>query len=148
MRTNRNKFLLIILLFTLSFGFCAQSLAEKYSDLQTKTTQAAINRKKAIYPAKYGMDNESPTVKKAKKKKSFGTVMMEMVRALVLVLALFLGVAAYIAKHKDKFKNIELPNALKNVPVEEIKQDEPPQELDPHQRKIRDLVFKFFDINK
>lgn len=132
----------------LSFGFCTQSLAQKYSDLQAKTTQTAINRKKAIYPAKYGMDSESTSVKKAKKKKSFGDVLMEMVRALILVVALFLAIAAYIFKHKDKFKNINLPNSLKNVPVEEVNQAESPQELDPHQRKIRDLVFKFFDINK
>lgn len=137
----------------LSFGFYDQSLAQKYSDLQTKTTQSAINRKKAIYPSKYGMDSESSKSQAPKKKKTVGTVIMELVRALILVIALFLGLAAYIAKHKDKFKNIKLPNALKNVPQEpkapqetEIKHTK--RELDTRDRKVKELVFKFFEINK
>ena len=87
---------------------------------------------------------------------------MKMVRSLILIVALFLGVAAYIAKNKDKFKNIKLPNALKNVEVspkeptveampEQVQEVEAPkqaQSLDPREAKIKELVFKFFEINK
>ena len=154
-----SNFLILILLLVLSFGFSTRCLAQKYSDLQTRTTQSAVKRT-AIYPSKYGMDSESSTKTTKKKKETFGDLIMKMVRILILVIALFLGVAAYVAKHKDKFKNIELPNALKKVPVKEkqilqkeetspdIQTIESKPILSSRDTKIKELVFKFFEINK
>ena len=147
----------------LSFGSSAQSLAQKYSDLQTKTTQTAVKRKRTIDPAKYDLGTDSAKKpNKQKKKKTFGTLIKEMVRSLILIIALFLGITAYIAKHKDKFKNIKLPNALKNVVIKEdinatqsdIAEEEVKEtpnsvpNLDPRDAKIKELAFKFFEINK
>lgn len=154
---QQRKILSIILFFVLSFGFCTQGLAQKYSDLQTRTTQTSI-RRKAIYPSKYGLDSESSTKAPKKEKETLWSLILKMFRGLIFVIALFLGIAAYIAKHKDKFKNIELPNALKNVPIEKTKISEPEAteqvtqnnipEIDPEDAKIRECVFKFFEINK
>lgn len=153
---NKNKILIAILFLMLSFGLCTQSLAQNYSDLQVKTTQSAIKRK-AIYPSKYGLDSEASTKTSKAKKQTLGDLFMTMIKSLILVVALFLGIAALIAKHKDKFKNIKLPNALKNVPTEEEKQkpkapeqtqQNPASELDSRDTNIRKSVFKFFEINK
>lgn len=152
---QQRKILSIILFLILSFGFCTQSLAQNYSDLQVRTTQKSIKRK-AIYPSKYGMDSESTTKVPKKKKETLWDLIMKMLKALILVVALFLGIAAYIAKHKDKFKNIELPNALKNVPIEEPKKPEAEEqitqknipEINSEDAKLRESVFKFFEINK
>lgn len=145
-----NNVLIAILFLTLSFGFCTQSLAQNYSDFQVKTTQEAAKRS-PIYVIKQKTAQKESTQTPEKKKQTFQDSFAKMIRALILAIALFLGLVAYLLKHKNKFKNVELPNILKNTSEEgqkEIKTPNAPTELDSRDANIRKSVFKFFEINK
>lgn len=146
---KQNKLILLLIILQLSFGFNCQSLAGSYSDIQQKTTQSATIRRKAIDPAKYEISSDD-FQKKAEENDTFGESLKKMIRALLLAIALFCALVAYIVKNKEKFANI---NTLKktNQKTEtqtQLNTQSPPKEINPYEAKIRDLTFKFFKINK
>lgn len=148
---KQSKLVLLLIILMLSFGFNYQSLAGNYSDIQTKTTQSATVRRKAIYPSNYEVSSEE--FQKNAKKNTFGDAIKKMVRALLLVIALFGALIAYLVKNKEKFKKINILNkptqASKPQPKLQAQQAQtPPQEIDPYEAKIRTLAFKFFKLNK
>jgi VanZ family protein len=154
-----SKLLIIIMLFTLSFGFSTAPSLAKYSELQTKTIQQA-SKKTAIFPSKYGtdVDKEAPKTEK----ETIADTISKMVRALVLAIALFFAFIAILVKKRTGAFNIggiiaQLTKGKKAHEEDiEIQQEttieEQPKitltEDELQNKRVRDLVFKFFEVNK
>jgi hypothetical protein len=145
----------------LSFGFNNQGLAQNVSDAQFHSDKIKISAENPPVPSylrhsKKALKNAE--LKQKKEKDSLWTAASKMLKALFLSLALFFALIALLVKNKDKFNlkgqtPISLAKAMKQEEPEattESKADT--QNIQPEvisaDKQIRNLVFKFFNMNK
>jgi hypothetical protein len=143
----------------LSFGFNCQSLAQSSVDNQSHANKIKISADNPPVPSYLSHSKKALQIaekqKEKQKKDSLWTVISKMLKALFLAIALFFALIAILVKNKDKF------NFKQHKPVsanKTIKQSEPEKtaqnihEIKPEiisgDKQIRNLVFKFFNINK
>ena len=155
---NNNKLILIIIFCLLSFGFNNQSLARNDYANKSEIQKSTIHsHKKAIYPENY-LTKDEISPKKAEKETFLGTL-GKIVRALFLAIALFCGLAAFLYKKKDSLRNLNInwnywkkstPSVDKiaeEFPQQTTTSDEKIPEQNESDIRIKNLVFKFFEIN-
>ncbi|MDD3419271.1 MAG: hypothetical protein PHE78_01580 [Candidatus Gastranaerophilales bacterium] len=153
-RQNQNNILILILLGVLSFGFNHNPSFAQFSELQTKTIKQA-SQKTAILPSKYGLEGDKEIIKT--EKEAIKDSLSKMLRALVLALALFLGLVAILIKKKGAATNLltkfqkhksQNQNTEENtIKIEKTNQTNLSPE-DQEDKRVKDLVFKFFEVNK
>ncbi len=146
----------------LSFGFNNQSLAQNLSESQPNGGKIKISADTPSVPSylshsKKAKKQAAQQKKEQQKKATLWEIITKMMKALVLAIALFLGLIALFIKNKAKFETsskspISLAKAMKQdegkVETETLKQPNlKPESISP-EKQFRDLVFKFFNMNK
>lgn len=153
-RLNQNNILILILLCALSLAFNHNPSFAQYSELQTKTIKQA-SQKTAILPSKYGLEGDKEVIKT--EKEAIKDTLSKMMRALVLALALFLGLVAIVIKKKSaainllaKFQQQKQQNQnTENTALKSEKINQTPLSAEEQEdKRVKDLVFKFFEVNK
>lgn len=157
-----SRFHLLIIIFALSFGFHNQSLAQNTSVPISNSDKIKIVADSPSVPSylshskKAKQQAETQQKQKDKQKKdALWTVIIKVIKALLLAIALFLALIAVFIKNKDKLKDpaqtpISLAKAMKKE--EQKNETKTNSNIQPEiisaDKQIRDLVFKFFNMNK
>lgn len=150
-----NRVILLLIILMLSFGLNHQSLAQNLASVElTNNTKIKISADNPPVPSylKHSKKAQQQAAKK-QKKDTLGTVIIKMLKALFLIIALFLGIIALVAKNKHKF-------GIKSQISEEPRKKDTtnlhnpaetniqPEKIITIDQEFRSLVFDFFNINK
>ena len=143
----------------LSFGLNHQSLVQNCAYAESNADKIKISAENPPVPSylKHSKKAQEQAKKQQKipQKNTLWAVIIKMLKALILAVALFFGVAAILMKNKDKFQGkspVSLAKAIKEESA--LTQVEPEiainmqNQIKSPEKQLRDLVFNFFNMNK
>ncbi len=141
----------------LSFGLNHQGLVQNCVYAESNADKIKISAENPPVPSylKHSKKAQEQAKKKQKipQKNTLWAVIIKMLKALILAVALFFGVAAILMKNKDKFQGkspVSLAKAIKEDEPDAKPQNIPPikPEITSGDKQIRNLIFNFFNMNK